>query len=871
MLVLGLVGCTNNPENNLSTENNNFLTENEDVVITFVYDDHYQLFIEPLMEAFHEENPSITVVFIPLSETGYNSAESIGGRLMALASAADTSVTGIRVPELGNYFLDLQPLIDADSSFDPADFWTGSLSGLADAQGRILGLPMKYFLRGIFYDKAAFDEANLSYPQPGWTWDDFRRMSAALTQTEGSDIRYGYADRSSLSILEPLIGQELALNDGQIEAEILADELDWYVPMAQEEQILGVRRTDDYWNAILDFGVSPAMWYGNLFELTMGLVTGEPEATDLKSFFEDSTYGYAPFPVDADGENIQTTPVNVQAGVISAGSEHPVEAWKWLTYLSEHWLIADTSFASNQLHIPARRSVAEAVAYWELFPDNVQIAMQYGLDHAWFVGMNTQAEEAVLRAVEKAVSGSEDLLSALQGAETEQASWPQEDQTPPKIVVDPPPSELQAGVPKIKMYYRAWTAPEEAAIKSSIDYFNQLHEGEFVVEATGMYPQSEGMGYYELMGSNFDCYLSQLDAEGAAYSDVVLDLTALMEGEELDFQQDFDPAILDSARHQERLMALPLASLPAVVVYNADLLEQNGLEPPPLDWTFDDFLTYLTTVTSTAGPEKIYGFITSSNSVATTDMFYAWRGVQWKDVSGAVPAVHFDTPEMADLLIWLNELDQSGVFYRGEAGSEWWGSLVATVDAGQVGFWTANAGDEGSEFINGRLSYETGIAPLPAVDKPNGPLGRIDSLGFYISNSTENVETCWALGKYLSGQADVVNGIPARTSLLESQEWINRIGADKVAVYQKSIENSLADITEDPYSYYLWSPIMGWLAQARLDLSNQDPSQVLAEFQQMSDLYLDCMADYDLLNMNWDAYRNASESCEAQVDPDSPN
>jgi ABC-type glycerol-3-phosphate transport system substrate-binding protein len=498
--------------------------------------------------------------------------------------------------------------------------------------------------------------------------------------------------------------------------------------------------------------------------------------------------------------------------------------------------------------------------------------MQYGLDHAWFVGMNTQAEEAVLRVVEKAVSGSEDLLGALQGAETEQASWPQEDQTPPKIVVDPPPSDLQPGVLTVKMYYRAWTAPEEAAIKSSVDYFNQLHEGEFVVEATGMYPQSEGTGYYEMMGSNFDCYLTQLDPEGAAYSDAVLDLTALMEGEELDFQQDFDSAILDSARYQERLMALPLASLPAVVVYNADLLEQNGLEPPPLDWTFDDFLMYLTAVTSTTGPEKTYGFITSSNSVATTDMFYAWRGVQWKDVSGASPAVHLDTPEMADLLIWLNELDQSEVFYRGEAGSEWWGSLVATVDAGQVGFWTANAGDEGSEFINGRLSYETGIAPLPAVDKPNGPLGIIDSLGFYISNSTENVDICWALGKYLSGQADVVNGIPARTSLLESQEWINRIGADKVAVYQKSIENSLADITDDPYSYYLWSPIKGWLAEARLDLSNQqDPSQVLAGLQQMSDLYLECMADYDLLNMNRDAYRAAAETCATQVDPDRQN
>jgi ABC-type glycerol-3-phosphate transport system substrate-binding protein len=280
---------------------------------------------------------------------------------------------------------------------------------------------------------------------------------------------------------------------------------------------------------------------------------------------------------------------------------------------------------------------------------------------------------------------------------------------------------------------------------------------------------------------------------------------------------------------------------------------------------------YLTTVTSTPGPEKTYGFITSSNSVQTIDMFYAGRGVQWKDVSGASPAVHFDTPEMADLLIWLNELDQSGVFYNGEDGSDWWGSLVETVDAGRVGFWTANAGDEGSEFISGRLSYEKGIAPLPAVDKPNGPLGIIDSLGFYISNSTENVETCWALGKYLTEQADVLNGIPARTSVATSSEWLAKIGAENIAVYQKSIENSLADVTEDPYGNYLWFPIKDWLWKAKTAIEDQnDPNQVLAEVQQMSDLYLECMADYDLLNLNWDAYRAAAETCVTQVDPDSP-
>lgn len=870
MLILGLAGCADNVGNAPYSGDDDLSTEGEEVIITFVYDENYRMLIKPLMDAFHEENPSITVQFVPLSSTNFSQAETVEDRLLALATSADTTLTSIRSASFGNYFLDLQPLIDSDATFDQTDFWSGSLSAMEDTQGRVLGLPMTLFLRGIFYDKVAFDSANSSYPQPGWTWDDFRRMTVALTQTQGGSTRFGYADRSSPSILQPLVDYELVLNDGRIDAEVLTNELDWYVQMAQDKQLLGMKRTDDYWNGLFDSGTPPAMWYGSLFEFILGGVTGEPEATDLKTYFGDSTYGFAPFPVDANGENVNTTPVSALSGAISAGSEHPVEAWQWLNFLSKHWLVSDQNYASNQLYIPARRSVAEAVGFWNNFPGAVQEAIQYGLEHAWYPSPYSKAENAVLTVMEKAAAGGVDISGALQEAESEQASWPQEVQETPEIVVAPPsePSETSQGVPTVKIFYTGWTSQEEAAIKSSINYFNQIHEREFVVEATNIYPQNDGTGYYQVLSNNFDCYLSQLDPEGAVLSDAVLDLTALMEGEELDFQQDFDPAVLDSARYQERLMALPLASLPAVVVYNADLLEQNGLEPPSLDWTFDDFLTYLTAVTSTSGDEKIYGLITISNSVGTTRMFYAGRGVQWKDVSGAMPAVHFDTPEMADMLVWLNELKQSGVFYNEESGSEWWPSLLEVVSSGRVGFWTANAGDEGSEFVMGKLSYRTGIAPLPYFSKPNGSIGSIDQLGFYISNFSENSQACWVLGKYLTEQADVLNGIPARTSLATSPEWVDKVGADKITVYQKSIENSLADVAEDPYGNYFWFPVNDWLWLAEAAVSDQnDPNQVLAEAQQKSEAYLECMAGYDVLNLNSDILWEIAQSCAAEADP----
>ena len=165
-LLIGLTGCGPASISNTPFENDDPVSEAEEVVITFSYDEYAYSMFRPLIEAFHEENPTITVQYVPLSTEDYNSPKSVDDRLLMLAKSADTTLTVIRTASLGNYFLDLQPLMDADSAFDSSDFWPGSLSALEDAQGRVLGLPMSIFVQGIFYDKAAFDAANLACDDP---------------------------------------------------------------------------------------------------------------------------------------------------------------------------------------------------------------------------------------------------------------------------------------------------------------------------------------------------------------------------------------------------------------------------------------------------------------------------------------------------------------------------------------------------------------------------------------------------------------------------------------------------------------------------------------------------------------------------------
>jgi ABC-type glycerol-3-phosphate transport system substrate-binding protein len=772
---------------------------------------------------------------------------------------------------MASYFLDLQPLIDADSAFDSSDFWSGALSACEDPQGRILGLPTSVFYRGIFYDKAAFDAAGLAYPQPGWTWEDFRHAATVLAQED----RFGYADRSVLSILQPLIGRHLDLHDGQIEAEALAAELEWYVNMAQEDLLLGIQGTsDEWWNGLFKTDNPPAMWYGSFFEYVLG-VGGDPQATDLLEYLNTASYGIAPFPVAADGSNVNTTPVSAQCVMVSAGTLHPQEAWKWISFLTEHWLVAYQSEISEQMIFPARQSVAESVGFWDNYPEEAQTAIQYGLEHAWFLGRYFDVEDAILEAVGDAANGRvANLQSPLAEVEAELAASPQIVPDNPNIVVatPQPAQDVAFGVDVIDFYYDGYLPQDESIYESLVRQFNSDHEDEIIVQADNSYPNDESLGYYSAFSKNYDCYVLQLDPEGAALSGEVLDLTALMEAEPADFQQDFDQAFLDASHYEGGLPVLPLSVKPPLMVYNADLLAENGLEPPALDWTFDDFLEMATTVASISGTEKTYGFLPDSHTVSTIEMFYAGHGLQWQDTSGVYPAVYLNTPEMVDTLLWVEDLYQSGVLYRGDPDEDWWLSISGAVTSGRVGFWTAPAGEERKEFFGfSKPSFQVGIAPLPRISYPNGPVASNYERGLYISASSQSPEACWELGKYLSEQAAKLDGVPARNSAAESAAWEAEVGAENVEIYRQALANTLAAGQRQRNSGYLWSPVRYWWGQAEQNISDgNDPAQELAAAQQKADAYLECMAAVDISNIIRSEAATETRACAKQVDPTYP-
>ena len=81
---------------------------------------------------------------------------------------------------------------DQFAILDLADFWPNLLAAY-NYDGVQYGLPTDLDLALTFYNKDLFDAAGVSYPEAGWTWDDYRAVAKELTQGEGVGKIYGSA------------------------------------------------------------------------------------------------------------------------------------------------------------------------------------------------------------------------------------------------------------------------------------------------------------------------------------------------------------------------------------------------------------------------------------------------------------------------------------------------------------------------------------------------------------------------------------------------------------------------------------------------------------------------------------------------------
>jgi ABC-type glycerol-3-phosphate transport system substrate-binding protein len=856
VLILGQTACSK-----VSQPVSTPVTSSDKVVITFADYEVSRSRYEPLMAEFHKQNPGITVQFVPIPMSSFGSNETQSDHYRTQASAADTSLAFTGGPEVSAYFRDLGPQMEADSSFKPDDFWPGALTACQDQKGHTWGIPVSLTLTGIFYDEQAFTAAGLAVPKPGWTWDDFRRDIPTLAGHEGDTVHYGYADPpfSTESLLTPLINASLATNGGEIDVQALTNVSQWYLDLAKARvlypitDIENIKQREADWTTLFNTSKPPAMWAGHLDYPVPGKMGGNSFALDQ--------YGFAPFPVAADGSASLTSPLLAQCVVVSANSLHPSATWAWANFLSQQTLIRDKTKLNELALLPARQSVADAADLWNSLPAKAQSAVHYAVEHGSYLGLYLSIDQTVDIAIEKATSGKANLSAALADAKTGLTYTPQPQPATKGTeiaVATPVPSQaMTANIPIISFFPGNQTPEVVKALEALANQFNKEHQ-DILVKIS------------DEQSGNHDCFIDRTGSVYLIQSGNVIDLSALMDNEPASFQQDYDPSLLAASHYQGKLYDLPVTTQPTVMSYNADLLAKRGLQPPSPDWNFNDFLTLIQKVASTTETDKSYGYFNPD-----FDLLIAQRNVQWLDItSGNIPVVKLNTPEMANALTWLTGLIKTGALYSDNSSGDWWQNLSNTFTSGQAAFWTSQAGlTDGTVFINtvgDKPAFKVGVVPLPAMQVSIPTFRWSDDWGTYISNQAKDPQACWSWMKFLSEQASVLPGIPARKSVATSPAWEASVGKDLSNTYRLAAARAYHDTNGvlNLNDVILIGPLQTWEGQAQNAIIRGDnPKIALSGAQKKADQYLACIQGADIARLNYKDLTDKVKSCATQADP----
>ncbi|MGW4792333.1 ABC transporter substrate-binding protein [Nonomuraea sp. NPDC004297] len=270
-----------------------------------------------------------------------------------------------------------------------------ALVDLYTYDGKLYGLPKDMDTVGVWYNKTLFDAAKVDYPADDWSWADFRRAAAALTDpdkgvyavgaqlTSFQEYQYNTIYQAGGYVISPDGKQSGYADPKTIEG------LRFWTDLIAAKQSPDLKTmTDTAPLQLFEAGKLAMYWGGSWNVAEFGTNDYTKDKVDV-----------APLP---KGEK-QATIIHGVANVMSAKTEHPAEAWEFVKFLGSGQA---AGLLGKKGPIPAYNGTQQdwvrAHPEWKLqtFLDSVAYAVPYP------VSKNTAAwQEAELTHLTKAWTG----------------------------------------------------------------------------------------------------------------------------------------------------------------------------------------------------------------------------------------------------------------------------------------------------------------------------------------------------------------------------------------------------------------------------------------------------------------------------------
>ena len=553
---------------------------------------------------------------------------------------------------------DLTPLIEADVTFDAADFFPGSLESY-QWKGGTWAIPSRVNFRLIFYNKDAFDTAGVSYPTAGWSWDDLLVKARATTERQADQVtRWGLVWPLDLAyrLVESWAGgvADYTVDPPQPRYDDpgVVDALRWYADLHLQEQVMPYSgpRTEDQGavtmseeETLIDKGKA-AMW---------------PDYALLWSYRKiQGNVGVAPFPSGATGD--RTTPAWMNCLAMSAGTTVPDAAWRWMTFLSRQ---SPKGVGQGTRPLPARRSAAEAGGFWNGLDEELATTLRYAMEHG-YVARETVASDAFDEALHATLGGesrAEDALANAQTAAMAQIRATAQEGavvTPAPTFVVVPNSETQTGAAATRITFIPGLGSFNLEpYRRLAGRFQEAHP-DIAVEVKMLDLTGTGGAGLDLrsLARSADCFQWYPSLRDPANREAILSLEAFLEADQAFRKDDFYPQLVAQFTEQGQLWGLPADVTPFVIEYNKDLFDAAGLAYPTPDWTWEEFLEMATALSGGEGETRQYGFVAEVYEANDLLLILERLGAHLIDERPTPPALTFDDPTVIEALRWYADL-----------------------------------------------------------------------------------------------------------------------------------------------------------------------------------------------------------------------
>ena len=347
----------------------------------------------------------------------------------------------------------------------------------------------------------------------------------------------------------------------------------------------------------------------------------------------------------------------------------------------------------------------------------------------------------------------------------------------------------------------------------------------------------------------------------------VLALQPLLDADPDLSEEDFFPIVLDRFRDQGQVVGLPGEVQVAFLNYNKRLFDAAGIDYPQPGWTMDEFLE--TAVALTQGEnedDKVYGYVPDLYEMGDMMTFVARQGVSFVDESVDPATVRFADPETIAALRWYTNLTtEYGVkpvfdldSFSG-IGPNPFEERQVIIDNDRAAIWKDEQygvviGFDGDEELNGGDVDTSHIDAIPYPVGEGGSAGFDSVNGYYIAAQTEVRQAAWEWLKYLITQESMAQfGLPAHIETANSEEFTQRVGADKAEVMIASVQNSTQASTYDLFSGnsdWLGPAISIGLQEAYNSIVAEEATveEAMQTAQEKVDTYRQCIIENDLID-----------------------